>query len=80
MIRTQVFLTEDQYHNIRLQAEREKKPASKVIRDLLDEGFDQRRQQAAQSVLDGLIKLSQVGASGPKDLSSRIDDYLYDDK
>jgi len=39
MIRTQVYLTEEQMRDIKLKAKREKKHEAEVIRELLSEGM-----------------------------------------
>jgi len=79
MIRTQVYLTEEQARDIKLQAKREKKREAEVIRELINEGLkraDVRRESTGVS----LLRLASIGGRGPADLSSRIDDYLYGDK
>src|SRR3954471_22593842 len=79
MIRTQVYITEEQARDIKLQAKREKKREAEVIRELISEGLkraDVRRESTGES----LLRLASIGGRGPADLSSRIDDYLYGDK
>lgn len=84
MIRTYVYLTEEQKRDIELQAKREKKQEAVLIRELLDAGLKvsrhTRRSNAGQALLD-LAKLGQrLGMTGPTDLSTNLDDYLYGDK
>ena len=73
MIRTQLYLTEDLYYRIQLEAKRGKKKAAVVVRELLLVGLNQNQATAGKA----LMNISKIGARGPKDLSSRIDDYLY---
>jgi hypothetical protein len=77
MIRTQVYLTEDQARDIKLRAKREKKYEAEVIRDLLSEGMKKSVGKAQESTGDSLLRLAAIGGKGPADLSSRVDDYLY---
>ena len=84
MIRTQVYITEEQARDIKLQAKREHKPEAEVIRELLSEGLKTTKGQREESTGEALLRLAkvgeQLGATGPTDLSSRIDDYLYGDE
>lgn len=73
MIRTQLYLTEDLYYRIQLEAKRVKKKAAEVVRELLLAGLRQNQTNAGKALMD----IVKIGAKGPKDLSSRIDAYLY---
>jgi hypothetical protein len=81
MIRTQVYLTEEQARDIKLRAKREQKPEAEVIRDLLNTGLDAFRRTSQETTGDALLRLARLGeqlqVKAPADLSSRIDDYLY---
>lgn len=76
MIRTQVYLPEDLYTRIHLEARREKKKAAAVVRELLQKGLVQKKKQ---SLGDALLELSKIGAKGPRDLSINHDKYLYEE-
>ena len=84
MIRTQVFLTEDQARDIKLRARREKKHEAEVIRELLSMGFNASRSARGETTGEALLRLAKLGqklrVKTPADLSSRIDDYLYGDE
>ena len=84
MIRTQVYLTEEQARDIKLRARREKKREAEVIRDLLNKGFHASKNVNRETTGDALLRLARLGEKlhikGPADLSSRIDDYLYGDE
>lgn len=83
MIRTQVYITEEQARDIKLRAKREQKHEAEVIRELLSEGLYATAKKPRVSTGEALLRLAKVGeelgATGPADLSSRIDDYLYGD-
>ena len=84
MIRTQVYLTEDQARDIKLLARREKKHEAEVIRELLSMGFNASRSARGETTGEALLRLAKLGqklrVKTPADLSSRIDDYLYGDE
>jgi DNA polymerase/3'-5' exonuclease PolX len=77
MIRTQVYLTEDQVRDIKLRAKRENRHEAEVIRELLSEGMKKSASKAQESTGESLLRLAEIGGKGPADLSSRVDDYLY---
>ena len=77
MIRTQVYLTEQQARDIKLKARQEQKPEAKVIRELIEEGLNATGKKPGETTGDALLRLAAIGGTGPADLSSRIDDYLY---
>ena len=77
MIRTQVYLTEDQSRDIKLRAKRENKHEAEVIRELLSEGMKKSTSKTQESTGESLLRLAAIGGKGPTDLSSRVDDYLY---
>lgn len=77
MIRTQIYLPKDLYHNIDITAKRERKAKAAVIREVLEEGFAQKQGNAGKALLR-LAKMAVKG--GPPDLSANIDRYLYEDK
>jgi len=77
MIRTKVYLTEDQARDIKLRAKREKKHEAEVIRDLVDVGLKSATPTGKESTGESLLRLAAIGGKGPADLSTRIDDYLY---
>jgi hypothetical protein len=84
MIRTQVFLTEEQARDIKLRARREKKREAEVIRELLSKGLHASRSASGETTGEALLRLARLGeklqVKAPADLSSRIDDYLYGDE
>lgn len=77
MIRTQVYLTEEQAQDIKLRARREKRREAEIIRELLDVGRQAVAKQQRETTGESLLRLARLGGKGPADLSKRIDDYLY---
>jgi hypothetical protein len=77
MIRTQVYLTEEQARDIKLRAKREKKREAEVIGELLSNSLKTVPSERRESTGESLLRLAAIGGEGPADLSVRIDDYLY---
>jgi hypothetical protein len=84
MIRTQVYFTEEQARDIKLQAKRENKAEAEVIRELVDRGRKVSRSANRETTGDALLRFAKLGeelqVQAPADLSSRIDAYLYGEK
>jgi hypothetical protein len=77
MIRTQVYLTEEQARDIKLRAKREKKREAEVIGELLSNSLKTVPSERRESTGESLLRLAAIGGKGQADLSVRIDDYLY---
>jgi len=84
MIRTQIYLTDEQKQDIELRAKRQNKAEAEVIRELLDTGRHVSPRTDQESTGDALLRLAKLGeklhVKAPVDLSSRIDEYLYDNE
>jgi len=80
MIRTQVYLTEEQAIDIKARALREKRREADVIRDLLNRGRSIGQGKKNENVRDTLLRLGTLGLHGPTDLSTKHNDYLYGEK
>lgn len=85
MIRTHVYLTEEQAQTIKRRAQQEQKPKAEVIRELLDSGLvahstTGRRKSTGETLLELATLGEKLGLKGPADLSTNLDDYLYGDK
>jgi hypothetical protein len=84
MIRTQVYITEEQARDIKLKAKRENKREAEVIRDLLRTGLNASRRIHHETTGEALLRLARLGeklkVKAPADLSLQIDDYLYGDE
>jgi hypothetical protein len=84
MVRTQVYLTEEQARDIKLRAKHEHKREAEVIRELVNKGLDVSYRANRETAGDALLRLAKLGeelqVKAPADLSSRIDEHLYGDK
>jgi hypothetical protein len=84
MIRTQVYLTEEQARDIKLRAKREDKHEAEVIRELLNKALDATRKINRETTGEALLRLAKLGeklqVKAQPDLSARIDDILYGDE
>ena len=76
MQRTQVYLPEELRQQLKIIARREKKPAAELIRELLADGIESKH---TETVGEALAKLASIKAKGPRDLSTNLDKYLYDE-
>lgn len=80
MIRKQIYLTRELNQHIHVLSQKQHKPESEVIRELLETGIRKHPSMSTGEALLGLSKLGEkLGMSGPADLSERHDDYLYGD-
>ncbi len=81
MVRTQIYLTEEQVRDIKIRAQRERRKEADVIRDLLERGRLTSTGKRQETTGEALLRLVVVGKSlglvGPTDLSTNHDDYLY---
>ena len=84
MIRTHIYITEEQARDIKSRAKRERRREADVIRDLLERGRLTTQGKRQETAGEGLLRLAQLGKklrfTGPTDLSTSLDDYLYGDK
>jgi hypothetical protein len=84
MIRTHVYLTENQSQAIKLRSRREQRPEAEVLREIIDKGLTAEDSTGKLSTGQSLLQLAELGkkygAHGPTDLSTNLDDYLYGDK
>jgi len=76
MLRTQIYLPEDLRQEIDAVARKEKKSASQVIRELLNEGVNNKHKETAGAAMIRLSTLKVKG--GPPNLSVNLDKYLYE--
>lgn len=77
MIRTQIYIPEEEHKKLLRIAQDKKIPMAKIVRDFISDGLQKERQKD-YSGKRTLKILSTLGLSGgPKDLSKNIDHYLY---
>ena len=85
MLRTNVYLTEEQERAINVRALASKQPKAAVLRSLIDQGLKASLSQPFPST-QAFFKLGKIAeqfkgkVTGPKDLSSNIDKYLWEEK
>ena len=77
MVRTQVYLTEEQTRDIKLRAKRQNKPEAEAIREVISAGLKTSPSPSHESTGASLLRLAAIRGKGPADLSTRVDDYLY---
>lgn len=79
MIRTQVYLDDDVYTQVRLLAQAQNQPAAAIIRKYIRAGVVKTKKKwNAREAL--LLLAKHAGKGGPRDLATNLDDYLYGDK
>ncbi|MBI2103616.1 hypothetical protein HYT59_01280 [Candidatus Woesebacteria bacterium] len=80
MIRTQVYLTDDLYQEVRFAAKRENKKPAQVIREALKKGLKKKvGRNAGGTFLEIAAMAKKYNWRGPKDLSINHDKYLYEE-
>ncbi len=83
MIRTQVYLEDDQSKLIDIVSAKSKRTKAEIIREAIGIGLDSMNKNHSGTV-NGLLALADLGKKlniqAPADLSTRIDDYLYGDE
>lgn len=88
MIRTQIYLTEEQTKLLRKQSFEDNITVSEAIRKALDkelirkkdEALGKKRKNIGEVLLSMARKAEKLGFKGPRDLSSNVDKYLYGTK
>lgn len=76
MIRTQIYLPKNMHAQLTFWARRAKVPMAEIVRVILERGLEKKEEFIEEgSDLVELNKLQLKG--GPRDLSSRFDEYLY---
>lgn len=77
MIRTQIYLPQMLYKQVKMLAKAENVPTAEVVRQLLGEALAKRGK--GRSIGKALLALTEIRGTGPTDLSSNIDKYLYEE-
>lgn len=81
MHRTQVYFEPEILELLREEAKEKKKTLAGVIREKVVKNIKKKKvvkRKNAAEVLMGLAKLGEkLGVKGPKDLSQRIDEFVY---
>jgi hypothetical protein len=83
MIRTTLYMTRQQHHQIKEAAKRARVSMSEHMRHIIDLTLSTELENPAAQTNSGEFllgiakKAKELGTSGPADLSSRVDHYLY---
>ena len=81
MIRTQIYLPKSQIEELRRVSAKQSTTMSAVIRDALEDFLGRKvknkSRQQFQTSFEALAAIKKLKQKGPKDLSSRVDEYLY---
>ncbi|OGG03125.1 hypothetical protein A2W14_04650 [Candidatus Gottesmanbacteria bacterium RBG_16_37_8] len=75
MIRTQIYIPDELHQEAKTIAKINEEPLAKVLRRIITAGIKEERQKLKPKSLSPLTKLNIT--DGPKDLSSNMDKYLY---
>jgi len=82
VLKTYLYVPEEIDKEIKNLAEVQKVSKAAVIRSILKEGITAIKHPKNSSGVEALLKIAALGkrinAKGPKDLSSNIDKYLWD--
>lgn len=78
MKRTQLYLPEDTHLELAFLAQKEEKSISQLVREILVEGIRKKKSLSSGKTLEKLANYNVT--AGPKDLSSKLDSYLYGGK
>ncbi|MDO8498044.1 MAG: ribbon-helix-helix protein, CopG family [bacterium] len=77
MVRTQIYLPEEQYRELIQIARRQDKPMAEIIRTYIKIGLKKEEtvDKSGREIMKALSTLKIKG--GPRDLSTNLDHYLY---
>lgn len=82
MLRTNVYLTEEQERELNRRAVIARKPKAKILREVIDKGLQATPVQKSTSTAT-FMKLAELGkrfkGTAPKDLSINHDKYTWDE-
>lgn len=75
MIRTQIYIPDELHQAVKMIAKRKEEPLAKLLRRLIAKGIIEEKKKLKPESLSALTKLNIT--EGPRDLSSKMDKYLY---
>lgn len=79
MKRTQIYIDENIYDDIAKEAKHERRTVSDLIREMLSRELRIRNREKSVKSAEILIKLINLAAEGPADLSVKGEDYLIEE-
>jgi len=77
MVRTQIYIPEDEHNDLMIVANQKKQPMAAVIRFFIKKGLREEKDidKSGKSALKKLLAIRTT--KGPADLSANLDHYLY---
>lgn len=75
MMRTQIYIPADLHQTAKQIAKLKEEPLANLLRRLISKGVKEETEKLKPKSLTSLVKLNIT--EGPKDLSSNMDNYLY---
>lgn len=84
MLRTNVYLTEEQERELNRRATIAGKAKAKVLREVIDKGLQATQSQKSTSTT-AFMKLAEIAqafkgkGNAPRDLSTNLDKYIWDE-
>ena len=78
MLRTQIYLPEELYQEIKWLAKKKEQSTASLIRDFLGESL--KRTKKKRNAGTTLKEITALATEGPSDLSTNLFDYLYGEK
>ena len=79
MKRTQLYIDDELYQKLNIEAVKEKRTVSSLVRELLAKEINMRGIKKTVKSGHILLRLAQFAAEGPTDLSTHGKDYLIED-
>lgn len=79
MVRTQVYIPDEQYNELQIMVAMGYGNISELIREGVDSVIQSKKRIKKVSKFDPLKDMAGMLKGGPKDLSKKIDYYLYDE-
>ena len=81
MHRTQVYFEPEILELLRLEAKEKRTTLASVIREKVEKTIKKKAKKKQMSAAEALLGLARLGeklkVNGPKDLSQRIDEFVY---
>ena len=83
MERTQIYFPKTQIKKLKELAYKKKTTVSELVRDAIDVQYAPQikvtPRKKEETLLEFANRIAKIGPPGPKDLASRVDEYLYGD-
>lgn len=80
MIQRKFYFPEELYERLQLQAKIERKRITDVLRELVDQGLEEKKEQTKREKKHPLLQLAELGKKysfkGPKDFAENHDKYF----